>query len=151
MIYIAYGSNLNKAQLFSRCPDAHFIKSTMLHNYELLFRGSNQNTTVATVEPKRGSQVPVTLWDISSEDEANLDCYEGFPYVYKKEYICVDGFNAMMYVMTSERDICIPNEIYYHKIEQGYIDSNLDLSYLEDALANVIDIVEGSLRVNLLT
>ena len=75
--YIAYGSNLNRAQMALRCPDAKVVGTGEIKDYELLFRG-NRNGAVATVEPKKGESVPVLIWEISPRDEFNLDRYEGF-------------------------------------------------------------------------
>ena len=71
--YIAYGSNLNRAQMALRCPDAKVVGTGEIKDYELLFRG-NRNGAVATVEPKKGESVPVLIWEISPRDEFNLDC-----------------------------------------------------------------------------
>ena len=80
--YIAYGSNLNRAQMALRCPDAKVVGTGEIKDYELLFRG-NRNGAVATVEPKKGESVPVLIWEISPRDEFNLtvmrdirDCME---------------------------------------------------------------------------
>ena len=62
--YIAYGSNLNRAQMALRCPDAKVVGTGEIKDYELLFRG-NRNGAVATVEPKKGESVPVLIWEIS--------------------------------------------------------------------------------------
>ena len=75
--YIAYGSNLNRAQMALRCPDAKVVGTGEIKDYELLFRG-NRNGAVGTVEPKKGESVPVLIWEISPRDEFNLDRYEGF-------------------------------------------------------------------------
>ena len=62
--YIAYGSNLNRAQMALRCPDAKVVGTGEIKDYELLFRG-NRNGAVATVEPKKGESVPVLIWEMS--------------------------------------------------------------------------------------
>ena len=38
--YIAYGSNLNVRQMRMRCPSARIIGTSVLKDYELLFKGS---------------------------------------------------------------------------------------------------------------
>ena len=43
--YIAYGSNLNRAQMALRCPDAKVVGTGEIKDYELLFRG-NRNGAV---------------------------------------------------------------------------------------------------------
>ena len=87
--YIAYGSNLNRAQMALRCPDAKVVGTGEIKDYELLFRG-NRNGAVATVEPKKGESVPVLIWEISPRDEFNLDRYEGYPRLYGKEMLEVE-------------------------------------------------------------
>ena len=62
--YVAYGSNLNREQMAHRCPDAKLVGTGMLSNYEMVFRG-NKSNAVATVEPKKGMEVPVGIWEIS--------------------------------------------------------------------------------------
>jgi len=46
--YIAYGSNLNKEQMKSRCPDAVPVGTSEIKNYTLLFKG-HPNRAVATI------------------------------------------------------------------------------------------------------
>ena len=38
-LYLAYGSNLNKRQMASRCPTARPVGSAMIYGWELCFRG----------------------------------------------------------------------------------------------------------------
>ena len=57
--YIAYGSNLNRAQMALRCPDAKVVGTGEIKDYELLFRG-NRNGAVAE---KRGECTGVNLGD----------------------------------------------------------------------------------------
>ena len=39
-LYVAYGSNLNIAQMALRCPTAHIYGTSLLNNWELIYRGS---------------------------------------------------------------------------------------------------------------
>ena len=83
--YIAYGSNLNVRQMRMRCPSARIIGTSVLKDYELLFKGSKTGS-YHTVEKKSGVSVPVAVWEVTAEDEKALDRYEGFPnFYYKKE------------------------------------------------------------------
>lgn len=70
--YLAYGSNLSMAQMAQRCPDAVYVGTAELKDYQLLFKGS-QSGSYLTVEPKKGSTVPVLVWRISERDEHYLD------------------------------------------------------------------------------
>ncbi|MBE6743689.1 MAG: gamma-glutamylcyclotransferase [Ruminococcaceae bacterium] len=131
-LYIAYGSNMNKQQIQNRCPDAEIAGVAELPNYQLQFR------RVLTVVPYPGSSVPVTVWRISPEDEANLDVYEGYPSLYRKEDLSVifsDGstHSGMIYLMNGG-SIEPPSVHYFNIVEQGYRDFNLDVSPLKEAL-----------------
>ena len=69
--YVAYGSNLNREQMAHRCPDAKLVGTGMLSNYEMVFRG-NKSNAVATVEPKKGMEVPVGIWEIQKTMSISL-------------------------------------------------------------------------------
>ena len=87
--YLAYGSNLSMAQMAQRCPDAVYVGTAELKDYQLLFKGS-QSGSYLTVEPKKGSMVPVLVWRISERDEHYLDRYEGYPSFYYKKTMEVE-------------------------------------------------------------
>lgn len=143
-IYLAYGSNLHLGQMAYRCPDAKPLGTAMLQDYQLLFRGGNRGA-VATVEPKKGHTVPVLLWTISARDERSLDHYEGYPFLYRKETVTVDldgtPTEAMVYIMNDGKPLGQPSVYYYNTIQQGYLDNDLDVHYLEQG---VIDSVGGA-------
>lgn len=71
-LYVAYGSNLNKNQMRSRCPGAKFVGTGVIENYELQFKGSLHGAH-ATIAPKEGAFVPVGVWTIQKRDESYLD------------------------------------------------------------------------------
>lgn len=127
-IYIAYGSNMNKEQMSARCPNAKPIGKTILKNYKLVFKG------VADIEKIEGEEVPVALWEITKECEKALDIYEGYPRLYRKEYVQIeiDGKIelAMVYVMNYSKG-AKPSEYYYKVIKQGYKDFGIDMEPLE--------------------
>lgn len=128
-IYVAYGSNLNISQMSYRCPDAEVVGVGTLENYQLSFKGWADHG-VATVSKKEGFTVPVALWAISEADEKNLDVYEGWPHLYRKENIEVKLNNGeivtgMVYIMNAvHRGTPMlpsrPTPIYYNTIAEGY-------------------------------
>ena len=61
--YLAYGSNLNVAQMRLRCPNAKPIGTAEIKDYELLFKGSKTGSYL-TIEKKKGSTVPVGVWEV---------------------------------------------------------------------------------------
>lgn len=132
--YIAYGSNLNVEQMKHRCPGASLVGAGYIDDYQLSFR------TYATVEPMKGSRVPVGIWLIDSDNESALDRYEGYPTFYRKEDIEVRMKNdsklkGMVYIMNEEvRDMDMPSWIYLEAILDGYREVGLDHRYLDRAL-----------------
>lgn len=140
--YVAYGSNLNKAQMKYRCPHAKPFCSGVIEDYELLFKGSKTGS-YATIEPKKGSSVPVGVWEIDPRDEANLDRYEGFPTFYYKKYVVVrtklgevrgNSLSAMVYIMHEDHPIGRPSMRYVNTCLEGYDDFGLNKMEFYDAL-----------------
>lgn len=136
-LYIAYGSNLNVAQMKQRCPTAKPIAKSWLHDYQLVFRGS-QTTAHATVIPAKGHDVPVVVWEISAADEKALDRYEGVAggYYTKETFtleVAGEMKEALIYIMTP-RGYGVPSNHYLSTIEQGYKDFNLDKNILLQAV-----------------
>ena len=136
-LYLAYGSNLNIRQMSFRCPAANPIGISALEDHRLLFKGAHGGA-VATVEPCAGHNVPVLLWEITAADEAALDRYEGFPFLYRKETVTVKlhgkAVSAMLYIMNDGKDINLPGGYYYNIIRQGYRDCGFDTGVLAAAL-----------------
>lgn len=73
--YIAYGSNLNLEQMHFRCPTAKIVGTSVINDYELLFKGSLTGAYL-TIEKKKSSKVPVAVWEVTAEDERSLNRYE---------------------------------------------------------------------------
>ena len=101
-VYAAYWSNINIEQMAFRCPAAQVIGKGWLMNYQLMFLSiSRGRGGVATVEPHKGRRVPILLWAISPDCEAALDQYEGWPHLYRKETLPVNGITWMLNDITS--------------------------------------------------
>lgn len=81
--YLAYGSNLNMAQMRYRCPGAVPLGTVEIKDYRLLFKGSRSGSYL-TIEKAEGFTVPVGVWAVTKADEARLDRYEGYPAFYYK-------------------------------------------------------------------
>ena len=141
--YLAYGSNLSMAQMAQRCPDAVYVGTAELKDYQLLFKGS-QSGSYLTVEPKKGSMVPVLVWRISERDEHYLDRYEGYPSFYYKKTMEVevqsfigektdDVTEAIIYIMHEDRPVGIPSNFYMRTCLEGYDTFCFDKNVLVDA------------------
>lgn len=140
-LYIAYGSNLNIGQMAHRCPTAKIVGYTILHNWQLLFRG--ESTAVATIEPHMGSKVPILVWRLQEKDEAALDIYEGYPHLYYKKTLRITvnkrRVHAMVYIMEGTRySYGIPSAEYFATIHEGYTAAGFDPAILRQAVLDSV-------------
>jgi len=139
-LYLAYGSNLNLAQMARRCPKAKMAGKTFIENWQLTFR------VHATIEPKDKARVPVGVWEITEECERQLDRYEGYPNYYTKETLSIvlnkKPAQAIVYLMNGGRP-AMPCQNYAESIWEGYKDFDLDYSYLETAMKDTSKRVGG--------
>ncbi len=80
MLYFAYGSNLDPAQMVERCPGHRVVGVATLFDHRLQFRGHSEDWggAVATLVPSHGSAVWGMIYDLSEENLEVLDRYEGF-------------------------------------------------------------------------
>lgn len=139
--YLAYGSNLNIRQMRYRCPTAKPIGITAIPDYELLYKGSKTGSYL-TIEKKKGSLVPIAVWEVTAADEKRLDAYEGYPnFYYKKEMKrpvrLANGktkkLTAFIYIMHEERELGCPSLAYIRTCKEGYRNFGFDQKYLETA------------------
>ena len=137
-LYIAYGSNLNIDQMKRRCPDAEIVTTSVINNYQLTFRGNLRGNGVANIEPNKGSQGPVGVWQISQSDEVALDRYEGYPHLYVKQNFMIqingERHQAMAYVMHPGFDAVPPSDSYLQTIVEGFDDFRIDKAVLWDGV-----------------
>ena len=141
--YIAYGSNLNIPQMRMRCPGARIIGTSVIEDYQLLFKGSKTGSYL-TIEPMEGAEVPVVIWEVTETDEKALDRYEGYPNFYYKKEMTLDikGIrtgkvrrrDAFAYIMHEERELGIPSWYYVNTCLDGYRAFGFDEKYLFDAI-----------------
>jgi len=135
--YIAYGSNLNMAQMAYRCPDAEPVYKGYLKDYELFYAGSRSGN-YATIRNKKGAITPIGIWKISKRDEVALDRYEGYPVFYYKEILklTIGGkkIEAIVYIMRKDAKEGMPTKRYVDIVREGYNDFELDEKYLDESL-----------------
>jgi gamma-glutamylcyclotransferase (GGCT)/AIG2-like uncharacterized protein YtfP len=133
MDYFAYASNLSRAQMLQRCPDAKPKFSAVLPNYKLLFTGWSRewHGGKATIQPFKGAKVRGAIYEISEVDLRKLDRFEDYPGTYTHLNIMV--FNeddvavkAVTYVKTRQEEETKPAPEYVAAIKQGYRDWELE-------------------------
>tara|TARA_Y100000593_G_scaffold94776_1_gene195940 strand:+ start:12461 stop:12919 length:459 start_codon:yes stop_codon:yes gene_type:complete len=136
MLYLAYGSNLNIEQMKIRCPNAKPAGKFLLPNYKLVFR------SVADITKSEGDKVPIGVWKITEQCEKALDRYEGYPRLYRKEYLSIKANGektlCMFYQMNDESYEYPPQYSYFQTILDGYKNFKLDERFLFDAQKDCI-------------
>lgn len=132
-VYFAYGSNLNKEQMAKRCPAARPYSRGQLEGYQLEWRG------VLTVVRSSNALVEGGLWITTAECEAALDRREGYPYLYRKEYVWVrlpglpSQVLAYVYIMNRGQE-AFPSAGYLEACLQGARDWGIPETALTDTL-----------------
>lgn len=79
-LYAAYGSNMDPKQMLERTPSSPHQGVGWLQGWRLTFGGDDLGWegSVATIVEDQNSQVFVSLYELSTQDEAALDNWEGF-------------------------------------------------------------------------
>jgi hypothetical protein len=77
-LYAAYGSNLDPAQMHTRCPHSPFAGTGWISGWRLTFGGEDLGWegALATLVEEPDSTVFVGLYDITSYDRIALDKWE---------------------------------------------------------------------------
>lgn len=142
--YFAYGSNMNLDQMAYRCPAASVVEKVKLEGYRLTFCGRGKGCGVATILPEEGSRVEGVLWKITPECEKSLDFYEGYPHLYGKETVLVQGKDGvkrevMAYTMNApyKDQPAIPSDLYFMGIVGGCHQNGISSCSVTDALKRV--------------
>ena len=137
MLYFAYGSNLNHEQMKKRCSGSKYIKNYILKDYKLCFSHKTNYSVYghANIVKNKRSKVYGALWNITKNDEKELDGYEGVDYnYYQKEYFFLKRKKVLVYVQNVYY-IKKPNSTYLHTIINGYKNCDIDLSKLRKTLS----------------
>lgn len=148
--YFAYGSNLSRKAMAMRCPTAKPVGKGILNDYQLVYRGGSYG--YLTVEPKKGSSVPIGVWEIEDRDEKNLDMYEGYPSLYRKENTTIpvnrfvfgksvkqesEDITGLIYVMNDGYKKARPTQEYLFVCLVGYVDFDLPVDKLDVPLLDL--------------
>ena len=101
----------------------------LAEGYKLTFCHPNKLNKFGygNVIKKKGSETPGAIWKITRKHEEILDCYEGFPNTYQKEYFYLEGKKIMFYIM-NKYYLKNPPKTYIDIINEGYKNCNIDLS-----------------------
>ncbi|MCP3167324.1 gamma-glutamylcyclotransferase [Corallococcus exiguus] len=142
MLYFAYGSNLDRAQMRTRCPGATVEARATLPGYTLVFGGFSRRWGggVASLQRVRGAHVEGLLYRLDTEDLQALDAYEGHPVTYRRTTrLMTDStgkrHRAQVYLQP-EDDFASwpPTAHYFHILWRAYGKLRFNRTTLEDAL-----------------
>ncbi|APU17403.1 MULTISPECIES: gamma-glutamylcyclotransferase [Actinoalloteichus] len=92
-LYAAYGSNMDPCQMMERAPHSPMAGTGWLAGWRLTFGGEDLGWegALATIVEDPDSQVFVVLYDVSAEDEKQLDRWEGSElWMHRKVRLRVD-------------------------------------------------------------
>lgn len=136
MLYFAYGSNLQRAGMLSRCPAALPLGRAVLADHGLVFR------RWADVVPLAGAGVAGGLWRVTPACEAALDDYEDVAAgLYRRVLLPVwpEGaagpVEALVYRMTATH-MARPEPAYLATILAGCRDFGFDDAAVRAAAAS---------------
>ncbi|TFK42319.1 hypothetical protein BDQ12DRAFT_676005 [Crucibulum laeve] len=142
-LYFGYGSNLWIDQMNRRCPENKLIGIASLANWKWII----SLRRYANVIPSPGDIVYGLIYELSEQDERNLDKFEGVAIgSYEKEIIPVDFIaqgaaqstviNALVYVDRRQGE-STPWEEYIYRMNMGIadgLDHGIPKSYIEKYL-----------------
>jgi gamma-glutamylcyclotransferase (GGCT)/AIG2-like uncharacterized protein YtfP len=98
-LYFAYGSNMSKAGMAARCPDARAVGTAMLAGWRFVIAESGY----ASIVPAARGKVFGVLWQLAPRDVAALNAYENVDDgLYLRRTLTVrrggDAKSAMVYI-----------------------------------------------------
>jgi hypothetical protein len=107
-LYAAYGSNLDPRQMLQRAPHSPHLGTGWLRGWRLTFGGEEigWEGAIATLAEDMLSSVFVSIYDLTKDDENNLDEWEGVnTNLYSKIRVRVDMLSGTqlcyVYVLNS--------------------------------------------------
>ncbi|MGZ7065433.1 MAG: gamma-glutamylcyclotransferase family protein [Candidatus Aminicenantales bacterium] len=137
MLYFAYGSNMNHAQMKERCPGGRFLRSVVLQRHRFVYdgysvtrQGATANIVKSEVDRVRGA-----LFEITEKDRLALDSYEGYPKDYDRKIVDVNDAEGNAYAAVTYfrpvRALGKPHPDYEKVILAGARDCKLPEQYID--------------------
>ena len=96
-LYAAYGTNLDPARMGERCPHSPLQTVGWLLGWRLTFGGEDLgwDGAMATIVEDPLDQVFVAVYDVTRDDESNLDLWESADTgLFRKTKVRVDTLNG---------------------------------------------------------
>jgi len=140
MLYFAFASNLNRAQMQRWCPASRFLKAVVLEGYRFVYDGYSEtwDGAVGNIVASATESVWGALYEITHRDRLTLDAFEGYPRSYEHKEVRVqdrDGrvYTAMTYMRTG-RASGQPHPDYERIVIDGAKECGLPEEYIDKAL-----------------
>ncbi len=137
MLYFAYGSNMDPAQMRERAPGGRALGAARLGGWRLTFTRDSPGWGggVGHIEPDPADEVWGVLWDLTEPDLVALDAYEGVDvgaYVRDEVSVTQDGrdIDAIVYLAVP-RGFKQPSERYIAALVRGAEAHGLPKAYVE--------------------
>jgi gamma-glutamylcyclotransferase len=140
VLYFAYASNMNQAQMKRWCPASRFLKTAILRGFRFVYDGFSVawDGAVGNIVPAENDFVYGALYEITARDRLTLDSFEGYPRSYDRREVDVvdrDGTTsrAMTYFRTG-RALGKPHPDYERIVIDGAKECGLPDEYVDRAL-----------------
>jgi hypothetical protein len=141
-LYFAYGSNMNLAQINSRCSRPVVISTACLKNHRLVFCGHSDvwDGGIETVEPASDEDVWGVLFSLSNMNWERLDLWQdarmdGGGQYFHIPAVVTDREGHEHYVRLYKKDVqkepTNPSHEYLDFIVQGAVENGLPRSYID--------------------
>lgn len=136
ILYFAYGSNLLRERLHSRCHGAVPAGLATLRDHRLTFdKVSTDGSGKCAFEPSTGDHVYGALYRVHLSDLDALDQHEGVGHGYERTSItlAVEGgpeVRATTYTATKRRPALLPYDWYLALVLAGAVQNRLPERYL---------------------
>lgn len=145
MLYFAYGSNLDWAQMRDRCSSAKFVCVARLPDHRLAFtrKSSSRACGVADAVPQNGREVWGVVYEIQETEIGKLDQAEGFEprrtknaYVREQRHVLADGDESKpmavwVYFASKQKNPPLPSANYKKLVTDGARFWHLPAEYIE--------------------
>lgn len=136
VLYFAYGSNLNQAQLQRRCPGASLVSAGSLPDHRLAFtiHSVGWNGGVADVVESLDDSVWGLLFRLTDDDLQTLDLYEGYPEHYTRFVASIEApagiVDAWTYTASRKQEFVRPRRKYVDQIREAALHHGFPESYV---------------------
>ena len=137
-LYAAYGSNLDPRQMLQRAPHSPHLGTGWLRGWRLTFGGEEigWEGAIATLAEDMLSSVFVSIYDLTKDDENNLDEWEGVnTNLYSKIRVRVDMLSGTqlcyVYVLNSFEG-GKPSQRYLEIMINAAVDAGAPLDYIAE-------------------